>query len=60
MATMEMPLVEDLERIFPTADFSARWLEPKPTTAAPLEPWKQTSNSGAAAETDWLFDLLMA
>jgi hypothetical protein len=60
MATMEMPLVEELEKVFPAADFSARWFETTSSSIAPLEPWKHGSGAGTAAETDWLFDLLMA
>ena len=59
MATMEMPLVEELEKVFPAADFSARWFEPT-SISVPLEPWKHGSGAGTAAETDWLFDVLMA
>jgi hypothetical protein len=60
MATMEMPLVDELEKVFPAADFSVRWFEPKPNNIAPLEPWKQAGDAGTAAETDWLFETLMA
>jgi hypothetical protein len=59
MATMEMPVIEELEGVAPTADFSARF-EAEPNPAVPLEPWKQTSNSGTPAEIDWLFETLMA
>lgn len=60
MATMEMPLVEELESVFPASDFSARWFELKSNNVAPLEPWKQGNNAETAAETDWLFEMVMA
>lgn len=60
MAIMEMPLVVELEDVFPAGDFSARWFEAKSSNVLPLEPWKQGNNAGTAAETDWLFEMVMA